>query len=123
MLNRSRLQTQHDGDLGQRHIQLVFLELPKLDASREPRSSVEKWAYFFRETRNLEAAPPALAEPPLREALETMRIVRFTEREWDAYTRALIALQDARGAIALARRQGLEEGLAEVRLDNRPRKP
>jgi hypothetical protein len=60
--------------------------------------------------------------PPVTR-LETMRIVRFTERERDAYTRALIALQDARGAIALARRQGFEEGLAEVRLDNRPRKP
>jgi predicted transposase/invertase (TIGR01784 family) len=107
------MQEQHNGALGLGHIQLVFLELPKFDASREPGSLIEKWAYFFREAKNLEAVPPALAEPPLRSALEAARTATFTEEEWDAYIRAQIAIQDGRGALSVARREGREEGRQE----------
>src|SRR5262249_42535171 len=36
-------QSGHNAELGQ--IRLVFLELPKYDATRPPRTVVEKWAY------------------------------------------------------------------------------
>ncbi len=117
MLSRWRMQEQHGGGLGQ--IQLVFLELPKYDTSREPRTLVEKWAYFFREAKNLKAVPPALAEPPLQSALEAARTAQFTEEEWDTYIRAQIVIQDGRGALSLARREGREEGRKAGREEGR----
>ncbi|MCY1074955.1 Rpn family recombination-promoting nuclease/putative transposase [Archangium lansingense] len=113
MLSRWRMQEQHGGARGLGQLQFVFLELPKYDASRPPRTVVEKWAYFFRETRNLQMVPEVLAERPFKDALEAARVARFTDEEWEAYIRAGMALQDERGALSLARKEGLREGLRE----------
>jgi predicted transposase/invertase (TIGR01784 family) len=115
MLSRWRMQEQHGGARGLGQLQFVFLELPKYDASRPPRTAVEKWAYFFREAINLRRVPEVLAEQPFVDALEAARAAGFTEEEWDAYIRAGMAIQDERGALSLARKQGLQEGRQEGR--------
>jgi len=111
MLSRWRMQEQHGGTLGLSEVQFVFLELPKYEAGASPRTTVEKWAYFFREARNLTVVPEALSTSPHAEALEAARAAGFTEEEWEAYLRAGMAIQDERGMLSLARREGLEEGL------------
>jgi predicted transposase/invertase (TIGR01784 family) len=110
MLSRWRMQEQNSGTRGLSQLQLVFLELPKYDGAREPQSLVEKWAYFFREAGSLTAIPGALAHPPVLEALEAARTARFTTAEWDAYIAAGMAIQNERGALSLAHREGFEEG-------------
>jgi len=109
MLSRWRMQEQKSGTLGLSQLQLVFLELPKYE-SAEPRSLVEKWAYFFREAESLTAVPEVLAHPPVVEALEAARTAHFTTAEWDAYIAAGMAIQNERGALSLAHREGYEEG-------------
>jgi predicted transposase/invertase (TIGR01784 family) len=111
MLSRWRMQEQHGGARGLGQLQFVFLELPKYDASRPPRTAVEKWAYFFREASNLAVVPEVLEEQPYKDALEAARVARFTDEEWDAYIRAGMAIQDERGALSLAHKQGKLEGL------------
>jgi predicted transposase/invertase (TIGR01784 family) len=110
MLTRWRMTEQETGakELGQ--IQLVFLELPKYDASRPPHTVVEKWAYFFREADNLTMVPEELAEPPFIEALDAARTARFTAGEWDAYILAGIAIQNERGALSFAEKRGEQRG-------------
>jgi len=110
MLSRWRMTEQQTGarELGQ--IQLVFLELPKLDASRPPRTVVEKWAYFFREADNLSVIPEVLAEHPFVDALDAARTAGFTADEWDAYILAGIAIQNERGALAVAEKRGHQAG-------------
>lgn len=110
MLSRWRMQEQKSGTRGLSQLQLVFLELPKYEGSREPETVVEKWAYFFREAENLTVIPPALAHPPVVEALEAARTARFTKEEWDAYIAAGMAIQNERGALSLAHREGYEDG-------------
>ncbi|HEX2689017.1 MAG TPA: Rpn family recombination-promoting nuclease/putative transposase [Kofleriaceae bacterium] len=119
MLSRWRMQEQHSGTRGLSQLQLVFLELPKYDATREPRSLVERWAYFFREAENLTTIPETLAHPPVLAALEAARTARFTTAEWDAYIAAGMAIQNERGALALAHREGREEGREEGRKEGR----
>ena len=113
MLSRWCMTEQHSGsnELGQ--IRLVFLELPKYDASRPPQTVIEKWAYFFREADNLAVVPEALAEHPFIDAFEAARTAGFTEAEWEAYIRAGIALQNERGALAVAEKRGREQGLKD----------
>jgi len=113
MLSRWRMQEQHGGARGLGQLQFVFLELPKYDTSRPPRTTVEKWAYFFREASNLQMVPEVLAEQPYTAALEAARAAGFTEEEWDAYIRARMAIQDERGALSLARKEGKAEGLQQ----------
>src|SRR5690242_11153054 len=43
MLSRWRMQEQHGGARGLEQLRFVFLELPKYDTSRPPRTAVEKW--------------------------------------------------------------------------------
>ena len=111
MLSRWRMQEQKTGTRGLSQLQLVFLELPKYDGTSEPRSLVEKWAYFFREAESLTAIPEALSHPPVLEALEAARTAGFTTAEWDAYIRAGMAIQNERGALSMAHKEGREEGL------------
>ena len=113
MLSRWRMTEQATGarELGQ--IQLVFLELPKFDTSRPPRTVVEKWAYFFREADNLAVVPEVLADHPFIDALDAARIARFTTAEWDAYILAGMAIQNERGALSFAEKRGRADGLRQ----------
>ena len=111
MLSRWRMQEQKSGALGLDQLQLVFLELPKYAAGDAPSTPIERWAYFFREARALTTIPAVLDSPPLREALDAARTARFSTEEWDAYIAAGMALQSERGALSLAHREGLAEGL------------
>ena len=113
MLSRWRMQEQHCGELGLAQVQYAFLELPKYAAGARPETMVDKWAYFFRETKNLDVVPPPLAERPFRDALDVARTATFRPEEWEAYERAKMAEQDARGALAVAHREGVELGLAQ----------
>jgi len=71
---------------------------------------VEKWAYFFREADNLTVVPEALQEHPFIDALEAARTAGFTAAEWDAYILAGIAIQNERGALAVAEKRGEARG-------------
>jgi predicted transposase/invertase (TIGR01784 family) len=113
MLSRWRIQEQHGGALGLSQVQYVFLELPKYRSGDDPQGTIDRWAYFFREAKNLEVVPPALSQTPFREALEVARLAGFSAGELDLYDRAKIAEQDARGALSLAERLGREEGHEE----------
>ncbi len=119
MLSRWRMQEQNDGALGLSRVQYVFLELPKYRAGDAPEGTIDRWAYFFREAKNLAVLPPALAVSPYREVLEVVRMAGFSAGELDLYDRAKIAEQDARGALSLARRLGHEKGLEEGRAEAR----
>ena len=82
-------------------------------AGHDPQTHVDKWAYFFREAGKLIAIPEALREPSILDALEGARTARFNRQEWDAYIAANMAIQNERGALALASREGEIKGRAE----------
>ena len=111
MLSRWGMTEQQSGTNGLGQLRFVFLELPKYDTTRPPRTLIEKWAYFFREAGDLTMVPEALAEPPFLEALEAARTAAFTVAEWDAYILAGIAIQNERGALAVADQRGEQRGL------------
>jgi predicted transposase/invertase (TIGR01784 family) len=111
MLSRWRMQEQHSGEKGLPQVQYAFLELPKYASGDAPETLIDKWAYFFREAKNLDVVPPALSEGPFRDALEVARTATFSPGEWEAYERAKMAEQDARGALAMARADGKRDTL------------
>jgi hypothetical protein len=65
---------------------------------------------FLQGGENLKVIPPALSEGPFRDALEVARMASFSPEEWEAYERAKMAEQDARGALTVAHQEGVEEG-------------
>ncbi len=111
MLSRWRVTEQHSGAMGLPEVQYVFLELPKYEAGDHPSTTVEKWAWFFREAARQRQVPPALASGPYGTAMEVARVANLTEEEGTEYEREKMALQDARGSLSLAERRGVERGL------------
>jgi predicted transposase/invertase (TIGR01784 family) len=81
MLSRWRMQEQRSKKVGLPQVQYTFLELPKYEGGDDPRTMIEKWAYFFREAKNLNVVPPALEEGPFREALDIARLASFSPGE------------------------------------------
>ena len=61
------------------------------------------------------AIPEALRDPAILDALEGARTARFNRQEWDAYIAASMAIQNERGALSLARREGRDEGEINAR--------
>ena len=116
MLSRWHMAERHNGQQGLPQIQYAFLELPKYAAGTAPQTLIEKWAYFFREAKNLDVVPASLSEGPFREALEVTRKSAFSAEEWELYERAKMAEQDARGALSIARQEGELKGRRDVLL-------
>lgn len=113
MHSRWRMREEHTGAEGLGQLQFAFLELPKYAGGDRPATMVDKWAYFFRQAESLEVVPPSLAGGPIADALEVARVANFSPADWDAYDRAKMAEQDARGALVLAHREGHDQGLRE----------
>ena len=83
----------------------------------DPETLVEKWAYFFREAENLTMVPRG-ARRSLRflDALEAARAAGSPRRSGTRTSRAGMAIQDERGALSVAHKEGEREGrLAEAR--------
>jgi predicted transposase/invertase (TIGR01784 family) len=113
MLSRWSMREEETGARRLQQMRYAFMELPKYGAGDAPSTLVDRWAYFFRETAHLKAVPSALAQGPFARALEVARSSGFSPEEWEAYDRAKVAEQDARGALGLERRLGRAEGIKE----------
>ncbi|MBI5517955.1 MAG: Rpn family recombination-promoting nuclease/putative transposase [Deltaproteobacteria bacterium] len=101
------------GRLGLGQVRYVFVELPKLPEDRPPSDELEEWAFVFRNAQALSDTPSFLHGAGPRQALDAARTAGFSAAEWEAYDRAKVAEQDARGALDLARERGRAEGVVE----------
>jgi predicted transposase/invertase (TIGR01784 family) len=93
-------------------LELVFVELPKFKLNVDQLESLtDKWMYFLQHTRDLDAIPASMESvPEIRQAFEVANQANLSRDELEALEYQLIFIQDQRNAIALAAKQGLEEG-------------
>ncbi|NEO73781.1 Rpn family recombination-promoting nuclease/putative transposase [Moorena sp. SIO3H5] len=93
-------------------VKLVFVELPKFTKQLEELESViDKWIYFIKEAPNLEIIPDKFREiPQLEKALTIANQAGLSVSEVEKLRKQEMVLEDARGALSFAKRQGREEG-------------
>ncbi len=115
MLSSWHMHEQRSGVRSFSDVQYRFLELPKYAAGPAPVTALDSWAYLFRNADKLTEIPPFLQDFPFRDVLEIARISNLTKEEWEVYDKAKVARQDARGAVSLARKEGLAKGHEEGR--------
>lgn len=113
MLSRWNMREKHSGEAGLSQIQYIFMELPKYQSGNQPKSFIEKWAYFFREAPNLNAIPAFLQEEPFIEAFDVAKTSSFTLDDWASYERSLQRDRDLRGISQQGHKEGKAEGKAE----------
>ena len=93
-----------------------FIELSKFNKGLEELNDrLDKWIFFIKTASVLEDVPDRLGEAPFRHAFERARLANMDKEELEYYDRAGMAIADARGAIELARDEGMEEGRQEGR--------
>ncbi|NEO16790.1 MULTISPECIES: Rpn family recombination-promoting nuclease/putative transposase [Moorena] len=94
---------------------MVFVELPKFTKQLEELESViDKWIYFIKEAPSLEIIPDNLREiPQLEKALTIANQAGLSVSELEKLRKQEMVLEDTRGALSLAQREGIEQGIIQ----------
>jgi predicted transposase/invertase (TIGR01784 family) len=94
-------------------LELVFVELPKFKLDLGQLNSLtDKWMYFLQHTRELESIPETMGTvPEIRQAFEVANQANLSRDELDELEHQLMFIQDQRGAIAFADKQGEKRGM------------
>ena len=95
---------------------LCCLELKKFDKTEERLSGMlDKWAFFLKETGNLEMRPDALRDAVFDVAFEKAEVGGLSPEEKEAYDASIQKVRDERGKIAAGVDKGRKEGREEGR--------
>ncbi|MEI6790265.1 MAG: Rpn family recombination-promoting nuclease/putative transposase [Myxococcaceae bacterium] len=112
MLSRWQMREKQSGEAGLSQVQYIFMELPKYSSGEQPKSLIEKWAYFFKEAPNLNAIPSFLQEEPFIEAFEVAKTSGFSLEDWAAYENSLQRDRDFGGILKKVQKDGMAAGMA-----------
>ncbi len=93
-------------------LKLVFVELPKFKKKLEDLETIiDKWIYFIKEAPNLEVIPEEMQKvPQLEKAMNIANQASLSVEELEKIRKQEMYVEDRRGALSLARREGREEG-------------
>jgi len=93
-------------------IELVFVELPKFKKKLvELETLTEKWLYFLKHARRLDAVPASMQTvPALKRAFQIANQSALTPAELEALEQREMFIHDNRNAIARAAREAEEKG-------------
>ncbi|MBF0308838.1 MAG: Rpn family recombination-promoting nuclease/putative transposase [Magnetococcales bacterium] len=101
---------------GQSYLQDIrhdFIELPKFTKSLGELDNVlDQWLFFLKSAESLTEIPAQFNAPPLRHAFEIARLANMNPDERELYDKAGMAVTDAKGAVELARDEGIAIGEA-----------
>lgn len=94
-------------------IELIFVELPKFAKKlSELKTIVDKWLYFLNNARSLPDVPETMNNiPEIKKAFYIANQANLTLEELDDQEKSEFFIQDQRGVISKALKQGLEQGL------------
>ena len=103
ILKEKELFIDYPGDL-----ELVFLELPKFNQSLQTlRTLTEKWIYFLKYAPDLDLVPEVMSSVvEIKQAFEIANKATLTRDELDEIEHQAFFIQDQRGVIAKAVKQG-----------------
>jgi len=102
-------------------IELIFVELPKFKKNEsELETIIDKWLFFLNNARKLQDIPPNMDDiAEIRKAFYIANQANLTLDELEDQEKSEIFIQDQRGAITKALRQGLDEGREQGKQEGR----
>ena len=94
---------------------LMFLELPKFKKElSDLETKREKWIYFMKSAQGLEVIPSSLEEESeIKAALNIANRANLNNEELEEIQKEEILIEDRKGEISLAIREGLEMGVVK----------
>ena len=96
-------------------IELIFVELPKFKKQLSELKFInDKWLYFLTEARSLVQVPEIMAEvPEIKKAFYIANQANLSLDELEDQEKSEIFIQDQRGAITKAIKDGLQQGIQQ----------
>ena len=96
-------------------IELIFVELPKFKKQLSELKFInDKWLYFLTESRSLVQVPEIMAEvPEIKKAFYIANQANLSLDELEDQEKSEIFIQDQRGAITKAIKDGLQQGIQQ----------
>ncbi len=96
-------------------IELIFVELPKFKKQLpDLETVVDKWLYFLSNARSLPDVPAVMNDiPEIKKAFYIANQANLTSDELEDQEKEEIYIQDQRGVVTKAIKQGLEQGLEQ----------
>ena len=95
---------------------LMFLELPKFKKELSDLETLsDKWIYFIKSAPSLEVIPSSLEEvSEIEAALNIANRANLNNEELEEIQKQEILIEDRKGEISLARKEGIEIGREQV---------
>jgi len=96
-------------------IELIFVELPKFKKQlSELETIVDKWLFFLNQARSLPDIPEVMGEiPEIKKAFYIANQANLTIEELEDQEKSEIFIQDQRGAISKAIKDGFQQGIQQ----------
>ena len=96
-------------------IELVFVELPKFKKGLEELETItDKWIYFLKSARKLQSVPEVMASvPEISQAFAIANQANLNPEELEDLEKREIFIQDLRGAMSKAVKQGIQQGIEQ----------
>jgi predicted transposase/invertase (TIGR01784 family) len=95
-------------------VELIFVELPKFNKNLEALENIkEKWVYFLKNAGDLDYIPDTLKDPCISQAFDTINEAALSREELELQEKRYDFIRLQKGALALAREQGLEQGIEQ----------
>lgn len=96
-------------------IELIFVELPKFKKQlSELETIVDKWLFFLNQARSLPDIPEVMGEiPEIKKAFYIANQANLTLEELEDQEKSEIFIQDQRGAISKAIKDGFQQGIQQ----------
>lgn len=96
-------------------IELIFVELPKFKKQLlDLETVVDKWLYFLSNARSLPDVPAVMNDiPEIKKAFYIANQANLTSDELEDQEKEEVYIQDQRGVVTKALKQGLEQGVQQ----------
>ncbi len=92
-------------------VELIFIELPKFKKEVDILDNIkDKWIFFLKNAGSLNYIPKVLTDPCIKKAFDIVNEAGLTKEELELQEKRYDYIRLQKGAIALAREQGLKEG-------------
>ena len=96
-------------------LKLVFAELPKFNKTEDNlANNLDRWFYFLKSASSLQAVPKSMAaDRAIQHAFSIANKAGLSRAELDDQEHREIFIQDQLGALSLAKKQGIEQGIEQ----------
>ena len=98
-----------------RELEFNFIELPKFNKNAgDIKTALDEWLYFLKYAKEIRTNPAHVTMPELHQAYQLVDPFWWSEEELNVFDYRAMRIQDERGVVAYAEREGFRKGFEKA---------